>query len=271
MLLRTAGTDISRFTKYPIYKQFIRKALRRSEVVVTESLWERERLYNLCNIRTMPEVIVIGVETTLFRPPISRDNLRDMYGLPRDAFIVISNRYLEGCYNGWSIVEAIKSILDMCPDLVLFYVSPWPVSIRLKAKIQAMAAQVPRVKFLEGPLPHSQIPLILGCGDVYISFSSFDGIPNSLLEAMACGLVPIVADLPQLHEWIEHDLNGFIVPQHNTRALAALVKRLYEDRGRLAKMSSMCVTKIQEQGSYEKCMDRTRILLERIARIHGKR
>lgn len=40
--------------------------------------------------------------------------------------------------------------------------------------------------------------------DVFISIPSSDSTSVSLLEAMCCGLFPIVSDLPANREWI-HD------------------------------------------------------------------
>ena len=97
------------------------------------------------------------------------------------------------------------------------------------------------------------IPEILCCGDAYISFSAFDGVPNSFLEAMACGLVPIVGELPQLHEWIEDGITGYFVRQYDTEELASVVRYLYKHRHEISEMSARCVSKIRSGGSYDVC------------------
>lgn len=262
LLLRTAGADITQYTRYPVYRQIIRKILRAADRLVTESQWERAFLRDLCGAEVDPKVIIIGVDTTLFRPAVSQKHLRKQYGLPCDAFVVVSNRYLNSPYHGWLVVQAIQSILEQCPNLVLFYLIPYQTDLRTKAKIEAIGKRFPRIKFLEGSLPHSEMPEILGCGDAYISFSSFDGIPNSVLEAMACGLIPIVGELPQFHEWIEKGVTGYIVPQCDISALAVVVRDLYKNQQTLSDISVRCVSQIRELGSYEVCMERTRELLQ---------
>jgi glycosyltransferase involved in cell wall biosynthesis len=264
LFLRTAGSDVSQFPKYPLYRQMIRKALQTADLVVTESLWESRLIHDLCGHKVAPKVSVIGVDTDRFRPALSRDDLRDRYGLPRDAFVVITNRYFNSPYNGWGVVKSIESILQQCEDLVLLYASPFKMDHQTRARTESITGRFPRIKILDGPRPHSEVPDILGCGDAYISFSSVDGIPNSLLEAMACGLVPIVAELPQFHEWIEDQTNGYFVRQYDTEHLAAVVSHLYKHRQGLSEISARCVSKVRAQASYELCMERTRDLLKQL-------
>jgi glycosyltransferase involved in cell wall biosynthesis len=230
-------------------------------VVVTESLWERQLLLRLCGAKVSPAISIIGVDTGLFRVPLSRDALRAKYNLPSDSFVIVSNRYLGGHYNGWFVVEAIRSILERCPDLILLYVNPSKMGPYTREKAELVCSRFPQIKFIEGPLPHSEIPNILGCGDIYVTFSSADGVPNSLLEAMACGLVPVAADLPQLREWIEDGESGYLVPQARVESLAATILKIYSDRRELHHMSRRCISRIHDLAAYEKCSERVRSLL----------
>jgi glycosyltransferase involved in cell wall biosynthesis len=46
---------------------------------------------------------------------------------------------------------------------------------------------------------------------IFVSIPSSDATAISLLEAMHAGCIPVVADLPASHEWIEDGINGVIV------------------------------------------------------------
>ena len=46
--------------------------------------------------------------------------------------------------------------------------------------------------------------------EVSVSITDHDGTPNSLLEAMAAGAVPVCGDLPSIREWIKPGRNGFL-------------------------------------------------------------
>jgi glycosyltransferase involved in cell wall biosynthesis len=46
---------------------------------------------------------------------------------------------------------------------------------------------------------------------IWVSIPESDATSISLLEAMACGCIPVVSDLPANREWIQSGLNGIIV------------------------------------------------------------
>jgi glycosyltransferase involved in cell wall biosynthesis len=58
---------------------------------------------------------------------------------------------------------------------------------------------------------------------LFVSPSSHDGTPNTLLEAMACGCFPIAGDIESLREWITSGENGLLVNPRDPEALAQAI------------------------------------------------
>ena len=56
--------------------------------------------------------------------------------------------------------------------------------------------------------------------EVSVSITDQDGTPNSLLEAMAAGAIPVCSDLPSIREWIEPGRNGFLAAFNDPLAVA---------------------------------------------------
>jgi glycosyltransferase involved in cell wall biosynthesis len=56
--------------------------------------------------------------------------------------------------------------------------------------------------------------------EVSVSITDQDGTPNSLLEAMAAGVIPVCSDLPSIREWIEPGRNGFLAAFNDPLAVA---------------------------------------------------
>jgi glycosyltransferase involved in cell wall biosynthesis len=56
--------------------------------------------------------------------------------------------------------------------------------------------------------------------EVSVSITDQDGTPNSLLEAMAAGVIPVCSDLPSIREWITPGRNGFLAEFSDPQAVA---------------------------------------------------
>ena len=65
--------------------------------------------------------------------------------------------------------------------------------------------------------------------DIFISPSLDEGMPNVIMEAMACGLPIIASDIPAHKEFITQDIHGVLVPLNDSGALARAFKMLIED------------------------------------------
>lgn len=66
----------------------------------------------------------------------------------------------------------------------------------------------------------------LQMGSIYIAPGISEGMSNALLEAMAVGLAPIVADTPASRAVISSGINGLLYPAESSQALAEQIKRL---------------------------------------------
>ena len=73
------------------------------------------------------------------------------------------------------------------------------------------------------------VPELLNESLAYVLPSAYgEGLPKSILEAMACGLPVITTDTPGCREAITHEENGLLIPAKNPEALFAAMERLAE-------------------------------------------
>lgn len=67
---------------------------------------------------------------------------------------------------------------------------------------------------------------LLASHDVYVSLSRSDSTSQSLLEAMAAGLVPVVSDIEGNREWVTHRQEGYLVPGDDAEAVSCAVAEI---------------------------------------------
>jgi colanic acid/amylovoran biosynthesis glycosyltransferase len=85
-----------------------------------------------------------------------------------------------------------------------------------------------RVELL-GELSHAQVRQRMLASDVLLHPSLSEGIPNCVLEAMACELPVAVTDCGGLGEAVTDGVEGFVCPPRDPASLAAALERLWRD------------------------------------------
>ncbi|HSI11559.1 MAG TPA: glycosyltransferase [Chthoniobacter sp.] len=71
-----------------------------------------------------------------------------------------------------------------------------------------------------------------------------EGVPNSMLEAMASGLPPVATLHGGIPEAVENHVSGWLVPERDHSALAQALLALARDPARYAQMSAAAATRV---------------------------
>lgn len=96
-------------------------------------------------------------------------------------------------------------------------------------------------------LPQQQLWKLFQRALVSVSVSQHDGTPNSLLEAMAIGCLPVVGDIESTREWVEDGRNGFVVDPGDPAALADAILKGLENKGLREKAANLNAEIIRER------------------------
>lgn len=95
-----------------------------------------------------------------------------------------------------------------------------------------------RVRFL-GRIPPEQVPEVLSEHDVFIFPSRFEGLPLSLVEAMAAGCVPVASRIKGVTDFVLRDgADGLLFDMGDVRGAAQAVAALAKDRAMLTRLAA---------------------------------
>ncbi len=83
---------------------------------------------------------------------------------------------------------------------------------------------------LFGWIPPVRMAEFWGEQDVYLNLSDFEGMSLAMLEAMACGAVPVVTLVSGVEDLVEDGENGFVVAVDRWREAADKLELLCRDR-----------------------------------------
>ena len=165
-------------------------------------------------------VIPNGVDTATFRPAgaAERADLRASLRLPAAARIGVSVGALSARKDPLLVVRAFRAVRN--PGLSLVFLGDGPLAAACRQAAQGDA----RIRF-EGQV--ADVTPYLRAADFLVSASKSEGLPNAVLEAMACGLRVALTDIGPHRELIElAPALGDVVPVGDEHALALAIERL---------------------------------------------
>lgn len=130
-----------------------------------------------------------------------------------------------------TLLRAVALARQKAPDLVLVLAGSGPLTDSLKQSTVELRLES-AVRFL-GEQP--DVGGILASAKLFVLSSVNEGLPISLLEAMAASLPQVVTAVGGMREIVELSQSGLVVPARDAGALAAAIVRFREDeRWRLA-------------------------------------
>jgi len=164
-----------------------------------------------------PERVVLvenGVDTRVFRPSFARHNP------PRVLYVgLLTER--KGVLDLLSASELVRR-RDIPHELWLVGGTP-DEGGRAEAEVRALASGRAR---LLGSRPHDERAVIYRSVDVFCLPSWWEGMPLSLLEAMASGLPTVASRVGEVPRIIEDGVTGLLVPPRDPDALADALGRM---------------------------------------------
>ncbi len=212
--------EVKRFAKqYKVLRPFIRGLWHNADALVAVS--NGLRSYAKETAPNLPiQVIPNAIDLSAFTPPMQRETDGPIRLLYVGRFNVFKN--VE------TLVEAVGKLSQMdVSEFELRLVGEGeqrPVLERMVSELDLTR----KVHFV-GWVARDRVADHYRSADIFVTATTWEGMPNTVLEAMACGLPIVGTQAPGLQELVHDGLNGYLVPIKDAEALAEVLASLIEN------------------------------------------
>ena len=124
------------------------------------------------------------VDLEKYSPVIDAGQMRDKLQLPRDKKIVLYAGYLWKQKGLFELIQAFEAVLSRIPDAMLLLCGEGEAEQELKAAAAETGA-ADAIRFA-GPIDPEQVSEYMQASDLFVLPSHSEGMPNAVMEAMAC-------------------------------------------------------------------------------------
>lgn len=215
------GTDVNWIPRYPLPKRQLCWAAERAAGLISVSAALGEHLVSLGVDRKRIVVLRNGVDLELFRPQVEAGAaLRSELGIEGTVLLSVG-----------SLIErkghhVTLQALQRLPDATLLIAGEGPLEGALRRQAETLGLGA-RVRFL-GPVAHDDLARYFSAANVSVLASSREGMPNVVLESLACGTPVVACDAEGVSEVLAEAVAGRVASAREPEALVDAIVALLD-------------------------------------------
>ncbi len=169
------------------------------------------------------EVVYNGIDLAQIRSHLScREDVRGKLGFGGQDFLVLQVARLDKIKDHATALRTMALVAEAEPHIHLVIVGDGPERSQIDQDIARLRLGG-RVKMLG---MRRDVPQLLAAADAFLLTSVSEGIPVTVIEAMATGVPVVATSVGGLPELIEDGTSGLLAPRGDAKGLAAALGRL---------------------------------------------
>ncbi len=224
LIVTVMGGDIFPDCRYKkkMDKYFTKMLLDKAQCITSKSDYLDKVLLRIDDYKEQLRRVTWGIDLRIFKPGLPIRDLRKQLNISDKAFVFFSVRMGYPLYNHHIVIDAFARFLKGKDSDYILLVSKMFGDRKYVNSLETLARRLnvlSKIRFIE-TIPNLEMPSYYNLSNVVISIPSFDGMPQSLYEGMACGSFHILGDLPQYKELIANKKNGLLVSVGDSEKLA---------------------------------------------------
>jgi glycosyltransferase involved in cell wall biosynthesis len=170
-------------------------------------------------------VLYNGLSSDKFHIALSAMQAKARLGLPEDAITIAMIARLEPQKNYRMLIDAANIVVRQEPQSLFLIVGQGSMEKEIREYACALGLSE-KIMFLGR---RADIPEILAAVDISVLTSNTEGLPNTIIEAMAAGKPIVCTDYQGFEEIMTHEENAMISPCGNADKFAENILRLIHD------------------------------------------
>lgn len=205
-------------------------------------------------------VVHNGVDVENFYPVNleGKNKLRNKYGFSiNDKIILMVGTLTENKGQ----LEALNVIKELDESYKLILVGTGPEKKRIEQEI--VENNIDNKVILCGQV--NDVEKYYKLSDTLLFLSENEGLPLTILEAMATGLPILTTNVGGIPEVVEENINGFFINRNTPHKTALLIKKLFEDTETLKVISNNNIKKINREFTLNHCANKLIQHIEQVA------
>ena len=189
------------------------------------------------------ELIPNALDTEKYRP-INQKVAREILRLPEDKQLILfgSLQATSDKRKGFHLLQAALQDLSQ---------SGWQDNLELVIFGASQPENPPEFGFKAHYLgtfsDDLSLALLYSAADVFVLPSVQDNLPNTVMEAIACGTPCVAFKIGGMPDMIEHQKNGYLAQPYQIEDLAQGIAWVLEDRGRHQKLAYRAREKVEKE------------------------
>jgi L-malate glycosyltransferase len=244
--------DLSHWWWYtPRRRRVLRHIQNRSTYVIANSQAVRDFLVEkdgFCSDRI--RVIRNGVDLARFtnvRP--DRQRLFPQLGADSQLIVVVANMNVK-TKGHTDLIHAAAEVSRKFRDSKFLLVGDGVE----RTHLEAMTSELGLSKTVLFLGCRNDVPDLLACCDLFVLPSWAEGLPNSVLEAMAVGVPLVATGVGGTPEIIDDGVSGLLVPPRDSHALAMAIMQLLGDKGLAKRLARSAQERARTQFSFDRLL-----------------
>ena len=177
-----------------------------------------------------PEAIheVMAASTAL--TPVNRAVAKQMTGMEGAPALLWVAR-LDSNKDPHTVLDGVERLARQCPGVTLTMIfQGGPLASAVQKRVQNSANLAARVR-LVGAVPHDALAAWYSATDVFVLGSAREVCGYALIEACACGAVPVVTDIPPFRRITGDGTIGRLWSRGDPESMAGAVASVYRQLG----------------------------------------